>query len=172
MAKDVILEADLGGTPLGAEELAAIPDFQGIRKEIWGKFPGAVAKKTYQPGEVLMREGESGSTAFYILSGEVEVFIANPIFTVESHKQARPRGLFGGLTKITSYLRGTPDRAEKTVTRRTHIPIDGPVDLPLDNPVARLGAGEIMGELAALAALKQERVKRPKFYPRSATVRA
>ena len=75
MAKDAILEADLGGTPLTSDELAAIPDFKGIRKEIWDKFPGAIAKKTYSPGEILMREGENGTTAFYILSGNVDIFI-------------------------------------------------------------------------------------------------
>ena len=56
--------------------------------------------------------------------------------------------------------------------RRTHIPIDASVDLPMDNPIAEVTAGDLIGELAALAALKQERLKRPKFYPRSATVRA
>ena len=36
-------------------------------------------------------------------------------------------------------------------------------------PIAVVTAGDLIGELAALAALKQERLKRPKFYPRSAT---
>ncbi len=161
MAKDVILEAHLGGTPLAADELAAIPDFKGIRKEIWDKFPGAVAKKFFRPGETLMREGESGTTAFYILSGTVEIFISSPIASARSRRR--------GFTKITSFLKGTPDQSAPA---RTHIPIDAGVDLPLDNPVATLEAGELIGELAALAALKQERLKRPKFYPRSATVRA
>src|SRR5256885_13025225 len=50
-------------------------DFAGIRKEIWDKFPGAIARKEYRAGEILMREGENGTTAFYILSGDIEVFI-------------------------------------------------------------------------------------------------
>ena len=50
MAKDVILAADLGGDVLSADELAAIPDFTGIRKEIWDKFPGAIARKHYRSG--------------------------------------------------------------------------------------------------------------------------
>ena len=62
MAKDVILEADLGGTPLTGEELAAIPDFAGIRKEIWGKFPGAIAKKTFRRGEILIHSTAATST--------------------------------------------------------------------------------------------------------------
>ncbi len=44
--------------------------------------------------------------------------------------------------------------------RRT-IPIDAPVDLPLDNPVAELGPGDLFGEMTCMS-----------FYPRSATVRA
>ncbi len=171
MAKDVILAADLGGTPLSPEELAAIPDFAGIRKEIWGKFPGAIAKKTYRPGEIIMREGESGTTAFYLLSGTVDVYLRNPVARVESKKQQR-RGLFQGITKITRYVKGVPERGERGRPARTHIPTDAGVDLPLDNPISTLDAGEIFGELSALAALKQEKLKRPKFYPRSATVRA
>ena len=42
----------------------------------------------------------------------------------------------------------------------------------MEKPIAEVGAGDLIGELAALAALKQERLKRPKFYPRSATARA
>jgi len=86
MAKDVILTADLGGKLLSGEELAAIPDFAGIRKEIWDKFPGAIARKEYRAGEILMREGENGTTAFYILSGNIELFIHNPVAHVESHR--------------------------------------------------------------------------------------
>ncbi len=78
MAKDVILAADLGGSLLSAEELAAIPDFAGIRKEIWDKFPGAIARKEYRAGEMLMREGENGTTAFYILSGTIESTHSEP----------------------------------------------------------------------------------------------
>ena len=57
-------------------------------------------------------------------------------------------------------------------SERNHIPVDGLIDLPMDNPIAEVKAGDLIGELAALAALKQERLKRPKFYPRSATAQA
>ncbi|HEY2012198.1 MAG TPA: cyclic nucleotide-binding domain-containing protein [Bryobacteraceae bacterium] len=171
MAKDVILEANLGGTILSAEQLAAIPDFAGIRKEIWDKFPGAIVRQEYRAGQILMREGDNGTTAFYILSGTVEIFINNPVSRVES-RRARVSGWFGGLTKITNYITGLPAPKTANATGRTHIPIDASVDLPMDNPIAEVGPGDLIGELAALAALKQERLKRPKFYPRSATARA
>jgi len=170
MAKDVILAADLGGEVLSGEQLAAIPDFAGIRKEIWDKFPGAIARKECRAGEVLMREGENGTTAFYILSGEIELFLNTPIAHVES-----VRGQTGNwlkrFSKISNYIKGMPERRD-VATERTHIPIDASVDLPMENPVATVKAGDLIGELAALAALKQERLKRPKFYPRSATARA
>src|SRR3954449_3041844 len=105
MAKE-ILAADLGGDLLTADELAAIPDFAGIRKEIWDKFPGAIARKEYRAGEILMREGENGTTAFYILSGDIELFINSPISHVETARGGGG-GWLRGLTKITSYIKGT-----------------------------------------------------------------
>src|SRR5436305_848199 len=126
MAKDVILAADLGGDVLSADELAAIPDFAGIRKEIWDKFPGAIARKKYRAGEILMREGENGTTAFYILEGQIELFLNNPLSHVESK-----RGSGGGWKKITSYITGAPAaKAAANPNARTHIPIDASVDLP------------------------------------------
>jgi CRP-like cAMP-binding protein/Fe-S-cluster-containing hydrogenase component 2 len=173
MPKEVIIPADLGGAPLTSAELTAIPDFSGIRKETWDKFPGAVARKEYRTGELLMREGESGTTAFYLLSGSVDIYLETPVGRFTAKKRARPRGLLRGVTRLTDYIKGTPPRrAGDESAERSHIPIDSPVDLPLDNPIATLEAGDIIGELAALAALKQDRLKRPKFYPRSATVRA
>jgi CRP-like cAMP-binding protein/Fe-S-cluster-containing hydrogenase component 2 len=169
MAKDLI-QADLGGEILSAEQLAAIPDFAGIRKEIWDKFPGAIARKEYRAGDILMREGENGTTAFYILSGDIDVYINAPMAHVESSRSAG-LGWLRGLSKISNYIKGVPERRADGTTR-THIPIDASVDLPIDNPIATVTAGDLIGELAALAALKQERGKRPKFYPRSATARA
>src|SRR5262249_10129911 len=157
MAKDVILAADLGGQVLTPDELAAIPDFATIRKEIWEKFPGAIARQEYEPGRLLMREVEYGTTAFYILSGTLELSIHNPVSRIESNRLGGG-GLFRGLTKFTDYIKGVPPSRAANDPVRTHIPIDGPVDLPMEDPIAEVGPGEVIGELAALAALKQERL--------------
>src|SRR5436190_24392941 len=111
MAKDVILAADLGGEVLSGDQMAAIPDFAGIRKEIWDKFPGAIARKEYAAGELIMREGENGTTAFYILSGTIELYINNPLAHVEASRVRGEGGWLHGLTKISSYIKGTPVRA-------------------------------------------------------------
>src|SRR5574341_1331387 len=92
MAKDIILPADLGGDTLTPEDLAAVPDFSGIRKEIWSKFPGAIARKTYRPGEIICWEGVTGTTAFYILSGTVEIYLSSPIMSPQARK--RPSASF------------------------------------------------------------------------------
>src|ERR1041385_8013716 len=109
MAKDVILAADLGGEVLSAEQLAAIPDFAGIRKEIWDKFPGAIVRKEYRAGQILMREGENGTTAFYILSGTIEIYLNSPVSHVESRRRAVGGGWLHRLTKITNYIKGVPE---------------------------------------------------------------
>jgi CRP-like cAMP-binding protein len=170
MAKDVILQAELGGSPVSADELAAIPSLSGIRKEIWGKFPGAVARKVFAPGEVIFTQGESGTTAFLLISGAVEVSLA-----IDRTLRPPPRRSSGGflsnLGRFAEYLRGTPVEAARP-DRPAYIPIDGNIDVPYDNPIAELSAGDLFGELSALAALKQDRIKRAKFYPRSATARA
>ena len=117
MEKEVIIPADLGGVPLSSEELAAIPDFSAIRKETWDKFPGAVARKEYRAGEILMREGESGTTAFYILSGSVEIYIAASIASATPKRRVE-RGFFSTVARIGDYLTGTrpgPPRAGRRV---------------------------------------------------------
>src|ERR1700694_1282042 len=104
MGKDVILAADLGGDLLTADELAALPDFAGIRKETWDKFPGAIVRKQYRAGQILMREGENGTTAFYILSGTIELFINNPLSHIESSR-AHSCGGWRGINKINNYIK-------------------------------------------------------------------
>src|SRR6185369_11249711 len=116
-------------------------DFAGIRKEIWDKFPGAIARKQYRAGEILMREGENGTTAFYILDGTIELYLNNPISHVEAKK--RVAGGWGGFKKITSYITGMPTRADDKTPARTHIPIDASVDLPMAKPIAEVGAGDL-----------------------------
>ncbi len=175
MPANEIIPAELGGEILTPDELAAVPDFAGIAKAKWAQFPGAIVRKKYAPGEILMHEGENGTTAFYIFSGTLEIFIENLISGGQT-RQRFSRGLVSSVLRLTDYLKGVPasrKRKKTKDTERTHIPIDGPVDLSLDNPIDTVGPGEMIGEMAALNALAQERSRgRSKVYPRSATVRA
>ena len=149
------------GTPnvyaVETEELLRLPVFKGVSGTFLELNTGSVVKRTFKAGETIVREGENGSTAFYILEGDVDIFINAPREHVDT-KKAEP-GLF---TKMRSLL--TPKSQQPREEERetpSHIRIDAPVDLPYENPVAQLGAGDLFGEMTCMS-----------FYPRSATVRA
>jgi len=141
------------GEPLNAEELSRLPFFQGPQARTLEKYPGAVVRRRFRKGEVVCREGEYGSTAFLILEGSVTVSIGAPMGHV------RTAGGAGGLVRrIRSRLLGHKEDPRAGVGGRP-IPIDAPVNLTTDKPVATLSAGSLFGEMTCLS-----------FYPRSATV--
>src|ERR1700690_2284849 len=74
------------GEALGAERLLTYPPFADIPAATLEKFPGAVVLRKFKKGEVICREGEYGSTAFYLVQGKVEVFLATPLAQIRSHK--------------------------------------------------------------------------------------
>jgi len=81
------------GTSLDADELLALPMFRGVSGTFLELNRGAVVRRTYAPGEIICREGEYGSTAFYILSGKVDIFIETPIAHVkDGREKAAGRG--------------------------------------------------------------------------------
>jgi len=139
------------------EELLALPMFKGVSGTFLELNAGSVVKRVIKAGEIVVREGDNGSTAFYILEGDADVFIGSPREHVAT-QQERP-GLF---TKMRSIL-APKSRQPREEERQTpsHIRIDAPVDLPYENPIAQLHAGDLFGEMTCMS-----------FYPRSATVRA
>ena len=154
------IERQPDGTPVAAEDLLRLPVFKEASPQFLKKNPNATIWRHFKRGDIVCREGEFGSTAFYILEGTARVQLASPIAHVKA--QGGPSGFFGRLTsKLTSRLAARQeDRREEEVDRRS-IPIDAPVDLAYDHPVAELGPGELFGEMTCM-----------NYYPRSATVRA
>lgn len=145
------------GTPLTVEELLQISIFQGAPKPLLEKNQGAVVRRHYAKGEIICREGEQGSTAFYILKGTAQVTINTPF----THLKTKPTSRWGKLiNRMTSLFvdRKEDPRPQDTIS---YIPIDAPVDLAYQNPVATLKSGDLFGEMTCLS-----------FYPRSATVTA
>jgi Fe-S-cluster-containing hydrogenase component 2/CRP-like cAMP-binding protein len=156
-----------------AEELAQHPLFEGVAHPFLQFNKGAVIRRTFRKGEVICREGEFGSTAFYIEKGSVQVSIQSPLKHVKGlkdpHKNKVNWGPFGLVRKFTSVLVGRDEdkREEESTTHYIHI--DAPVALKYDSsnqqPLATLkGAegtnlGDIFGEMTCMS-----------FYPRSATV--
>jgi CRP-like cAMP-binding protein/Fe-S-cluster-containing hydrogenase component 2 len=127
--------------------------FQGVSIPFLRANIHAVKRRYFRKGEVICREGEYGSTAFFIEAGSVEILIRTPTEHVENQPRS---GFFGALGRFTTRLAARPsDRP------RTWISVDAPVALPYDRPQATLDVGDIFGEMTCTS-----------FYPRSATVRA
>ena len=147
------------GEPLSVEQLLeylpALKEIPAVQLEKYAK--GAAVVHRYRKGETVCVEGEFGSTAYYIVSGTVEISIQNPM----AHLRTRPAlGLFGrSMARMKSFLLddGQDKRAE--AHERKFIGIDANVDLPMNKPIAELGPGELFGEMTCRT-----------FQPRSATV--
>ena len=145
-----------GAEPAEAEDLLHLPVFKGVSGTFLEMNKGAIVKRMFNAGDVICREGEFGSTAFYIAEGKVAVSISTPMAHVKTHGGAR-----GFLSRLTSSLTGRDTDVREEETTQAYIPIDASVDLAYNNPVAELGPGDLFGEMTCMS-----------FYPRSATVRA
>ena len=142
--------------PVEPEDLAQLSVFKDVSPQFLKKNKDATVWRRFRAGEIVCREGEFGSTAFYLLEGRASVSIASPIAHVKTQG-----GSSGFFRRLTSRLSGrAEDRREEEADRRS-IPIDAPVDLAYDHPVAELGPGDLFGEMTCMS-----------YYPRSATVRA
>jgi CRP-like cAMP-binding protein/Fe-S-cluster-containing dehydrogenase component len=150
------ISAGPGAEGFEAEDLLKIAVFQGISGTFLEMNRGAIVKRAFREGELICREGEFGSTAFYILEGTARVSISSPMAHVKT--QGGARGFFKRLTSTLAPREA--DKRDEEARDRT-IPIDAAVDLSYENPVAELGAGDLFGEMTCM-----------NFYPRSATVRA
>ena len=139
-----------------AEDLLKIPVFQGVSGTFLELNRGAIVKRRFSKGELICKEGEFGSTAFFILEGKAQVSISSPMAHVKT--QGGAKGFFKRLTSTLAPREA--DKRDEEARDRT-IPIDASVDLSYENPVAELGAGDLFGEMTCM-----------NFYPRSATVRA
>jgi CRP-like cAMP-binding protein/Fe-S-cluster-containing dehydrogenase component len=145
-----------GSEPVSLQELSELPFFEGVSGTFLSLNRNAVVRRRFKRGDVICREGEYGSTAFYILEGEARVSIASPIAHVKT-KGAVKRFLGKLSSRLTQ--RQNDERDEETSQHWIHI--DAPLDLSYENPVATLKAGDLFGEMTCMS-----------LYPRSATVRA
>jgi CRP-like cAMP-binding protein/Fe-S-cluster-containing dehydrogenase component len=149
------VDTNLGsGDPISLGDLQKVDVFRGVSGTFLNLNSNAVRRRTYKAGEVICKEGDYGSTAFYILEGKAEVFLSSPLAHVNT------KGGKGFFSKLKTILEPS-DRSPSTGPEKAYIPIDAPVDLPYNNRLAALEPGDLFGEMTCM-----------NYYPRSATVRA
>ncbi len=146
------------GEPLSIEEmLKHLPALGEISMGLLKNYAlGAAVLRRFEKGGIVCTEGEFGSTAFYIVEGDVDIYIENPLAKVQSQRGGK--GIFGFFKNITGLFGGNNNGGADP---NGYIAIDADVDLPKTKPLAILGAGELFGEMTCRT-----------FQPRSATVRA
>src|SRR5450755_1248468 len=86
------LAAGASSETLSAEQLHKLPVFASVSGTFLELNRGAIVQRHYRKGEVICREGEYGSTAFYILEGKAQVAISTPIAHVKT--QGGAHGFF------------------------------------------------------------------------------
>lgn len=151
MAKAMPTATFSTGKVLSAEELKGIDIFADADPKAIEKYPGAVRMRAFGAGEVICREGEGGTTAFYILEGTVDVFIGRRVGRTVS----RRTGLIARIGAVFGQRRiSKPDHPPHRL-----VPIDASVDLRYDELATRLGPSDVFGEMSCL-----------NLAPRSATV--
>jgi CRP-like cAMP-binding protein/Pyruvate/2-oxoacid:ferredoxin oxidoreductase delta subunit len=149
------------GEPLSVDQLIeylpALKEVARAQLENWAK--GAAVLHRFRKGEIVCEEGEFGSTAYYIVSGTVDIFINNPL----AHLRTRPQtGLFGrSFKRMKSFLTDDNEDRRAEAGQRQFIGIDANVDLPMHRPLAQLGPGDLFGEMTCRT-----------YQPRSATVQS
>jgi len=149
------------GEPLSIDQLIeylpALKEIPRAQLENWAK--SAAVLHRFRKGEIVCEEGEFGSTAYYIVSGAVDIFINNPL----AHLRTRPAfGFFGrSFARMKSFLTSDAENQRPDAHQRQFIGIDANVDLPINRPLAQLGPGELFGEMTCRT-----------YQPRSATVQA
>jgi len=145
-----------GGDALTLQELRSLDVFADVSGTFLKLNSNAIRKRRFKAGEIICKQGDYGSTAFFIVKGQANVFISGPMGHVTT--KDNKHGLF---RKLTSSLKNRAQQPRSDETNRAYIPIDAPVDLPYDNPVAVLEEGDLFGEMTCM-----------NQYPRSATVQA
>ena len=147
--------------PVPPEELIRLPLFDGISHAFLRFNENAVVRRTFKRGESICREGEYGSTAFFIEQGKVDIFIKASFNHTKTRGSHNGSGLFGLMHRLTTVFETRKQDHREGESTTQYIHIDAPVALRYDNPVDTLEAGDIFGEMTCMNS-----------YPRSATVNA
>ncbi|MEP6604402.1 MAG: hypothetical protein ABJB69_10690 [Spartobacteria bacterium] len=107
------------------EYLPALKEIPRAQLDNWAK--GAAVLHRFRKGQIVCEEGEFGSTAYYIVSGTVDIFIHNPL----AHLRTNPVfGFFGrSFSRMRSFMTDDQTDRRPEAHQRKFIGIDANVDL-------------------------------------------
>lgn len=137
-------ETELLDDPAEISELKKIDIFADIAESTLQMLPGTVARRRFKAGEVICREGEGGTTAFYIAEGEVDISIKSKA-TETAKKGGGFLAMIGGILGQRK-LSGWQKRVASAL-----VPIDASVDLSYGKLAATLKTGDLFGEMSCLS---------------------
>jgi CRP-like cAMP-binding protein len=98
-------------------ELVASPLFEGFTEEELLAFIQALRVTAYEPGEIIITEGEPGQSVFILTVGGVRVFVRNPTGHDMQLCQLKEGAFFGEM----SALSGRPRTATVTASTRCEL---------------------------------------------------
>jgi CRP-like cAMP-binding protein/Fe-S-cluster-containing hydrogenase component 2 len=180
--------------PLTASGLAELDIFREVaarRPELLARATG-VRRRQFAAGQIVCLEGEMASTAFYVLSGAIELFITPPPSASRSWIAAlrdRFHSWMEGVTRTRQAATASEPAGQETDEMhrpgrkpRTELPdawvlLDSPRPFDYRRPAAVLPAGSLFDELTCLSAAREKRTdvigrKLAGTYPRPAAARA
>ena len=119
---------------------------------------------TYQPGDIIVRAGDFGTSAFLVLSGAVRVVLPPGLPDVLlGREEPERKGAFEALAQlwrrprwpevrdVSRYAQARGTGVRQTGEDETRIFLSDTDDILEHEPTVRLGPGEMFGEIAALA---------------------
>src|SRR5260370_35955899 len=84
LTKKRVVKTVLPGEPVDIEELQQLSYFHKVSGTFLELNKNAIVRRAFKKGEIVCREGEYGSTAFYIVEGQASVFLATPMGHVKT----------------------------------------------------------------------------------------
>jgi CRP-like cAMP-binding protein/Fe-S-cluster-containing hydrogenase component 2 len=146
-------------TPEEMKRELPLLDVSKVNYNFLKRSQDGVALRRFNKGEAICVQGQHGRTAFFIRKGSVTVYLEQAKDLVVGRKDKKS-GLLErlGLFKPKLERTGQPAREGRD---RAFIPIDAPIDLDREKPIAAMGEGAIFGEASCI-----------NHQRRSATVRA
>jgi CRP-like cAMP-binding protein len=60
-----------------AQQLAEIPLFRGVKQADRERLTATMRRQTYQPGDILFRQGDPGDAIYILVTGRVRIFVTD-----------------------------------------------------------------------------------------------